>query len=124
MIYRFTVEPEDAGGRVDSFLAAQLEDRSRSFLQRLIREGRVHVGEQVVRANYRLREDDEIVIELPADEEPDIAAEDIPLDDAGVYGMISEGETDGVFQLESGGMRSFLSSMKPESSSASVSSSQ
>ena len=27
--------------------------------------------------------------------------------------MISEGETDGVFQLESGGMRSFLSNMKP-----------
>ena len=41
-------------------------------------------------------------------------AEDIPLDDKAVYDMISEGETDGVFQLESGGMRSFLSNMKPQ----------
>ena len=41
-------------------------------------------------------------------------AEDIPLDDQAVYDMISEGETDGVFQLESGGMRAFLSSMKPQ----------
>ncbi|MBQ2432792.1 MAG: DNA polymerase III subunit alpha, partial [Clostridia bacterium] len=39
---------------------------------------------------------------------------DIPLDDKAVYDMISEGETDGVFQLESGGMRAFLSSMKPQ----------
>ena len=44
----------------------------------------------------------------------DMKAEDIPLDDHEVYAMISEGETDGVFQLESGGMRSFLSNMKPQ----------
>ncbi|MBQ8088946.1 MAG: DNA polymerase III subunit alpha, partial [Clostridia bacterium] len=35
-------------------------------------------------------------------------AEDIPLDDEGVYRLISEGDTDGVFQLESNGMRQFL----------------
>ena len=39
--------------------------------------------------------------------------EDIPLDDDGVYRMISRGDTDGVFQLESGGMRLFLQNMKP-----------
>ncbi|MBQ3425507.1 MAG: DNA polymerase III subunit alpha [Clostridia bacterium] len=42
-------------------------------------------------------------------------SEDIPLDEPGVYQMISEGDTDGVFQLESSGMRQFLTSMKPES---------
>ncbi|MBQ7867991.1 MAG: DNA polymerase III subunit alpha [Clostridia bacterium] len=44
----------------------------------------------------------------------DIRPEDIPTDDAEVYKMISSGDTDGVFQLESGGMRVFLQSMKPE----------
>lgn len=39
--------------------------------------------------------------------------EDIPLDDAKVYQMISRGDTIGVFQLESGGMRVFLHNMKP-----------
>ena len=53
-------------------------------------------------------------LDLMRDAGCNMRAEDIPLDDAGVYAMISEGETDGVFQLESGGMRSFLSSMKPE----------
>ena len=43
-----------------------------------------------------------------------IAPEEIPLDDPGVYKMISDGETDGVFQLESQGMRQFLTGMKPE----------
>jgi len=43
----------------------------------------------------------------------EMTPEDIPLDDGGVYGMISAGETDGVFQLESGGMRTFLINMKP-----------
>ncbi|MCE5344305.1 MAG: DNA polymerase III subunit alpha [Eubacteriales bacterium] len=39
----------------------------------------------------------------------------IPLDDSQVYEMIASGDTDGVFQLESGGMRAFLQNMKPES---------
>lgn len=39
--------------------------------------------------------------------------EDIPLDDENVYTMISKGDTIGVFQLESGGMRVFLHNMKP-----------
>ena len=46
---------------------------------------------------------------------PHIMTEDIPFDDAGVYAMISEGDTDGVFQLESSGMRQFLQSMRPGS---------
>lgn len=44
---------------------------------------------------------------------PDLQPEDIPMDDPKVYEMISSGETDGVFQLESGGMRQFLANMKP-----------
>ncbi len=44
-----------------------------------------------------------------------LRAEDIPLDDADVYEMISRGDTDGVFQLEGGGMRQFLQNMKPHS---------
>ena len=40
--------------------------------------------------------------------------EDIPLDDPAVYQMIASGDTDGVFQLESAGMRNFLMNMRPE----------
>mgnify|MGYP002560400266 FL=1 len=43
----------------------------------------------------------------------DMKPEDIPRDDTAVYEMISAGDTDGVFQLEGGGMRTFLTNMKP-----------
>ena len=43
----------------------------------------------------------------------DMKPEDIPRDDPAVYEMISAGDTDGVFQLEGGGMRTFLTNIKP-----------
>ena len=44
-----------------------------------------------------------------------IDPEKIPMDDEKVFDMICAGDTDGVFQLESGGMRNFLSAMRPRS---------
>ena len=38
----------------------------------------------------------------------------IPIDDPEVYRMLSLGDTDGVFQLEGGGMRSFIAELQPE----------
>ena len=43
----------------------------------------------------------------------DMKPSDIPLHDPEIYAMISRGDTDGVFQLEGGGMRTFLSNMQP-----------
>lgn len=42
---------------------------------------------------------------------PDIY--NMPFDDPEVYKMLSRGDTDGVFQLESGGMRSFMKELMP-----------
>lgn len=39
----------------------------------------------------------------------------VPLDDQDVYGMIGDGDTVGVFQLESAGMTSFMKELKPTS---------
>lgn len=43
----------------------------------------------------------------------DIDISTIPLDDEGVYKMLSRADTDGVFQLESTGMRQFLKELRP-----------
>jgi len=45
----------------------------------------------------------------------DIDFEKIPYDDSKTYDLISSGETLGVFQLESSGMRQFMKELKPES---------
>ncbi len=52
------------------------------------------------------------LIENTTGEKIDI--ESVPLDDKETYELISRGETDGVFQLESRGMQSFLRRMKPD----------
>ncbi len=56
---------------------------------------------------------DSIALAIEAGAEP-FKSEDIPLDDPGVYKLISDGDTDGVFQLESAGMKQFLTNMRPE----------
>ncbi|MDE6373269.1 MAG: DNA polymerase III subunit alpha, partial [Clostridia bacterium] len=38
----------------------------------------------------------------------------IGYEDAGAYSLISEGDTDGVFQLEAGGMKRFMKQLKPD----------
>lgn len=44
----------------------------------------------------------------------DIDIDNIPLDDQAVYEMLRAGDTDGVFQLEGDGMRTYLRALKPE----------
>ncbi|MBO5649470.1 MAG: DNA polymerase III subunit alpha [Clostridia bacterium] len=45
---------------------------------------------------------------------PDFRVSDIPIDDEATYAMIARGQTLGVFQLESGGMRNMLTQLAPE----------
>jgi len=45
----------------------------------------------------------------------DIDINTIPYDDKAVFEMISAGDTDGVFQLESAGMKSFMRQLRPDS---------
>ena len=44
----------------------------------------------------------------------DVAINDIPLDDKPVYEMLMAGDTDGVFQLESQGMKNLVKRLKPD----------
>ncbi len=46
---------------------------------------------------------------------PDFSAESLPTDDEAVYAMLSAGNTEGVFQFESGGMKRVLSGLRPDS---------
>lgn len=71
---------EFVGERIDKFLSCRLEEVSRSYIQKLIKEGHVSVNGKSVKANYKLGAGDEISVEIPEAKEPDILPEDIPLD--------------------------------------------
>lgn len=66
--------------RIDKFLSAQLPEQSRSYLQKIIKEGSVLVNGSSVKASYRMDDQDEVTIDLPELKEPEIVAENIPLD--------------------------------------------
>ena len=75
-----TPAAEDAGVRIDSFLAANLEGTTRSAAQKLIESGSVLVNEKTVAKNYKLTGKETVSVTLPDVEETDIVAQNIPLD--------------------------------------------
>lgn len=66
--------------RIDKYLSEQLEEQSRSYIQKLIKDEAVLVNEKPVKANYKVQVGDELTIQIPELQEPDILPEDIPLD--------------------------------------------
>lgn len=72
------ITENQAGERIDRFLADS-QDLTRSFLQKILKEGEIIVNGKSVKANYKLRKGDRIEFEIPEAVEPDIVAEDIPL---------------------------------------------
>lgn len=70
----------DAGTRLDKYLSLHLSEVTRSFLQKLIKEGYVKVEEQSVKANYKLKPDQKISVTIPLPKETEILPENIPLD--------------------------------------------
>ena len=76
-----TLQPnkEDAGRRVDTWLAANLEDVTRSAAQRLLEEGRVTCGGKPLAKNYKLTGSETLEVALPEPEPVDVTPQDIPL---------------------------------------------
>ena len=70
----------DAGTRLDAYLAAQIDGWSRSRLQRLIEDGDILVNQKEAKASYKVRENDEIDVDLTEEPVARFEAENIPLD--------------------------------------------
>lgn len=76
----FTIETDDVNKRVDVFLNEEMEDVSRSALQKNIEKGNITVNGEKISKNYKLHLGDIVEAELPPPENIDIVPEDIPLD--------------------------------------------
>ena len=80
-IFYLEAGEENAGERIDAFLASKLHDVTRSWLQKLIEAGNVSVeGREKLAKNYKLRAGDRLTVELPEPETLDGLPENIPLD--------------------------------------------
>lgn len=76
----FTADIEHEDQRIDRYLTEMLPEQSRSFFQKLIRDGFVIVNHIIVKVNYRLKTGDVIEIDIPDAVPTEIVPENIPLD--------------------------------------------
>jgi 23S rRNA pseudouridine1911/1915/1917 synthase len=74
-----SVADEHDGLRLDAFLASLLPDRSRSQLQKLIKDGHVTGAAKDLRPSTPVRTGQTFTIELPEPVAPTAVAEDLPL---------------------------------------------
>ena len=68
------------GLRLDKVLVLELKDRSREFIMRLIDDKQVFVNGKNVKNSYRVKENDEVTINIPEAKNLDATPQDIPLD--------------------------------------------
>lgn len=76
----FHISAEDSGSRLDSYLAARINDWSRARIQRLIEDGDVLVNTHTSKPSYKLRAGDELEVELTPPATVAFTPEDIPIE--------------------------------------------
>ena len=74
------VHKESENKRIDKYLSEVLNGKSRSYIQGLIEKENIKVNNKNIKSNYKLKENDEILISMPEAIELEVVAEDIPLD--------------------------------------------
>lgn len=74
------VEKEWDNTRIDRFISDRMDDVSRSYIQKLIKDGLVTADLRPVKANYKVKEGERIEVALPEPVSLDIEPQNIPLD--------------------------------------------
>lgn len=76
----FIVDEELQDIRIDKYLNEFLKDNSRTYIQKLIKNGNVLVNDNPCKANYRVQLEDRISVDIPTPVTADILPENIPID--------------------------------------------
>ena len=76
----YTAAENDAGKRLDSFLTEKCPEMTRSLIQKLIENGNVTVNDKIYAKNYKLKNNDKIILLVPDPETMEAKPENIPLE--------------------------------------------
>jgi 23S rRNA pseudouridine1911/1915/1917 synthase len=79
-VHNFKIDSNDAGSRLDAYLASHIEGWSRARLQRLIEAEDVLVNGKAAKPSYKLREHDELEVELTTPTTTSFVPEPIPIE--------------------------------------------
>ena len=77
--YLFEIQ-EDQQMRLDKYLAEQFPEQTRSYLQKLIKDGDVTVNGKNVKTGYQLSKGDEVSVNIPEPKELDVEPQKMDLD--------------------------------------------
>ena len=80
MDYQFVISEEQEGERIDRFVSGLLPDCSRSYLQKLIKDGALQINQKTVKPSAVVKTGDRILLNVPEAVLPDIKPQDIPID--------------------------------------------
>lgn len=75
---KYTVQDET--GRIDKVMTQVFKDYSRSQIQLWLRNGAVEVNDEVVKANYKVKANDVILVNVPEVKELELTPQDIPVE--------------------------------------------
>ena len=76
---KYVIDENNVGKRLDLFVSEASENMSRSFAQGIIEKQNVKVNDKIKKSNYKLKLNDEVLIEKVEPVELEVEAEDIPL---------------------------------------------
>ena len=65
----FEIQDQDRNCRIDWYLSGQMEEYSRSFIQKLLKDGKVSVSGKPVKASYKVQPGERVEALIP---EPEI----------------------------------------------------
>lgn len=78
-LIKLYIQEEDTG-RLDTYLSRELDEVSRTYIQKLINEGLVLVNGKQKKPKYMIKEGDKIQVDMPILKEPEVLPENIPLE--------------------------------------------
>lgn len=76
----YLIQEDEEDIRLDVFLSSTLKDSTRSYIQKIIENGGVKVNDAKRKSSYKLKLNDNVILDFPEVKKLDVKAENIPLD--------------------------------------------
>ncbi len=80
MIKKIQVKAINEKIRLDAYISKEIEDLSRSMIQKLLEDNKINVNRKIEKPSYKVQEGDIIEVSIEEPKEVKIEAQDIPLD--------------------------------------------
>lgn len=77
---KYVINDQLQNTRIDKYLSSLFDDTSRTYIQKLVKDGNILVNNNICKPNYKLQSGDEIEVTIPEPVIADIVPEDLPID--------------------------------------------